>query len=288
MAPPVGIPFPSFHDPGRQRCRGLRSRDTSSGASTSRTPHDAAGIRVRATCAPYALVVAPGIADEYQSVPSNGGRRNGLASSRIRDDRGPEEFAVLGGIGDHMAIGRAAKHAPLQVGRAPVDLESPGGKIAMGTPIQFAGVGVDRNRVVLGSGKQRAFNLDQARLKRHLFAGIEAAAYLEPRDAFRINGIEGGESLGSERVVVARPVLVCRLDPPRAADRECRGDYWKSPLHRRSGSVSQPAVFTAPPWTSRIIRPSGTSWVHVAPRQRQRQTSGGALSRQYLVNADVP
>ena len=66
-------------------------------------------------------------------------------------------------------------------------------------------------------------------MKRHLFAGIEAADHLEPSRILGIEGVERGIALGRESVVVAWPILVSRLNPCGTTEQAGGGESGKFP-----------------------------------------------------------
>jgi len=94
----------------------------------------------------------------------------------------------------------------------------------MNTPILFASIRVEGKRIVLGGRVERAVDFDEPGLKRHLLAGIEAAAHFEPGDILGVDGVERGKALGRQRIIVAGPILEGRSGPDRSgAAHQARG-----------------------------------------------------------------
>jgi hypothetical protein len=74
-------------------------------------------------------------------------------------------------------------------------------------PILRAGRRVEREDIKFGRADQGALHHDQAGLEARESSGVVGAQHLELADILRIDLAEVGEALGSERLVVARPVF---------------------------------------------------------------------------------
>src|SRR5580658_5618560 len=111
-------------------------------------PDDFARLAVERIHAPlHALLVAAGIADEYETLPGDRRRRHHLVLLRIADRRLPESLTGLKLVGEYAAVLRAAIEPAVHVGRAAVRRQKVAGILFMHAPILGAGRRIERKDI---------------------------------------------------------------------------------------------------------------------------------------------
>src|SRR5271168_2077486 len=173
-------------------------------------PDDFARLAVERIHAPlHALLVAAGIADEYEALPGDRRRRHHLVLLRIADRRLPEPLTGLKVVGEYAAVLRAAIEPAIHVGRAAIRRQKVTGILFMRAPILGAGRRIQRKDIEFGRADQRALDHEQAGLEGRESLGVVGAQHLEVADVLGIDLTKVREALRSQRLVVARPVS-CR------------------------------------------------------------------------------
>ena len=129
-------------------------------------PDDVAGLGVERVHAPLsALFVAPGIADEDETVPGDRRSGHGLALLWIGDRGLPAPPAGLEIIGQHSSVLGTAKQHAVQVGGTPVQRQNVRREVLVRAPILTAGRRVDRENIVFGRADERTLDHDQTGLE---------------------------------------------------------------------------------------------------------------------------
>src|SRR5215813_8154290 len=171
-------------------------------------PNDPPSLGVKRIHAPlHALEIATGIADENQSVPGNRCRRYALTLLRVSDRGLPQAITGLEVVREHAAILCPAEDPAVEIGDAAVDGLRRCRRVALTLAPILAAIGrVDREGVELCREQQCAVYGKDPRVEAGINTGIIGAEHPEPTRVLPVDLVQSREAIGSERLVVARPV----------------------------------------------------------------------------------
>ncbi len=133
--------------------------------------------RINRVHAPFdSLVIASGVADQYQAVPDDRSGGHRLAGLGVGNPHFPKFFAVARLVGDHPPILSAAKQMAVREGGPTIDLQGAGRCVLLvNAPSQCTCRGIQSERIFLSRSIQSAAGLDQAGLEAGFLCGVESA-----------------------------------------------------------------------------------------------------------------